>query len=95
MTDTKTIIVAFNENDPCDSIAFHNKAELKGWIMENIRSHDEWSTRAQYVYDNWSTHASEMSYSEWIEDMPICDILFVCEYFDYYAIEEIDIWKGK
>lgn len=92
-----TCVVMFNEADLCDSLAFVGWGCFKTYVRDKIASDEDWDNYAGKMYDDYLEATinnpivnTVYGFSEWIEDMPISDMLAICAYFGYSAVEEIE-----
>lgn len=92
-----TCVVMFNEADICDSLAFVGWGCFRTYVRDKIAADEAWN---DYAYKLYNTHLEDIDQNtlvktiyglkEWMEDMPMSDILAICEHFGYYAVEEIE-----
>lgn len=86
----KTIIVAFNETDLCDSKAFHTWDGFFSWVREQVKGSEEWYNKAVEVY-NAVEDTEVVPFDTWLSCIGFSDSKDISEYFGYSVIEEIDV----
>lgn len=90
MIGTEMIIVAFNETDPCDSIAFYTWDRLFSWVRDMVKNSKEWYNKAVEVY-NAVEDTEAVPFDTWLNYIGFSDSRDICDYFGYSTIEEIAI----
>ena len=92
-----TCVVMFNEADCCDSLAFVGWECFKTYVRDKVVSDEDWNDYAYKVYNHYlekTVHnpivKTVYDFGDWVKDMPMSDMLTICDHFGYSAVEEIE-----
>ena len=84
------IIVAFNETDLCDSVAFYTWDGFFSWVRDMVKDSKKWYNKAVEVY-NAVEDTEAVPFDTWLNCIGFSDSKDICDYFGYSVIEEIAI----
>lgn len=92
-----TCVVMFNEADARDSLAFIGWGCFKTYVRDKIASDEDWNDYAYEMYNDYLETTIHIpivktvyDFEDWVEDMPMSDMLSICAHFGYSAVEEIE-----